>query len=62
MDTDVLVIIAGMFYKLLHLYGEIEIWLAFGVGRNFTHHHHVNSICSNMKVKRAVALPAYLCI
>ena len=35
MDTDVIVILAGVFYELCTILPLVDIWIAFGVGKSF---------------------------
>ena len=35
-DTDVIVVIAGFFFQLQKSYSGLDVWVAFGMGKNFT--------------------------
>ena len=34
-DTNVIVILAGLFFQLQSMYPELDIWVAFGTGKFF---------------------------
>jgi len=34
-DTDVIVILVGVFFELTKIQSYIDLWIAFGVGKNF---------------------------
>ena len=38
-DTDIVVILIGKFHYLLTLSQDINIWVAFGTGKNFAYYH-----------------------
>ena len=40
-DTDVLVILLGKFHHLVALCQDVNVWIAFGSGKNYTHYHLV---------------------
>ena len=40
-DTDVLVILLGKFHHLSTLCQGVNIWVAFGSGKNYTSLHHI---------------------
>ena len=44
-DTDVIVILVVKFFYLLSLNPNINIWVAFGKGKNFSN-WHINSVCT----------------
>ena len=35
-DTDVIVIIAGIFIELQRVYSDLDIWVAFRMGKTFS--------------------------
>lgn len=37
-DTDVMIITAGIFFELQDLYPNVDIWVAFGMGKNFQYY------------------------
>ena len=55
-DTDVIVILVGIFHKLREAYPNTQLWVAFGKGRHFRH-YHINSICDNLSRSKSEALP-----
>ena len=42
-DTDVVIIFVGMFHRFVALCQDVNIWVAFGLGKNFTY-YHINTI------------------
>ncbi|XP_061894509.1 uncharacterized protein LOC133644183 [Entelurus aequoreus] len=46
-DTDVIVILAGLFYDLVVLQPLTDIWVAFGMGKRFRY-YHINHICKSL--------------
>jgi len=46
-DTDVIVILVGVFFELTKIQSCIDLWIAFGVGKNFRF-YSINSICTNI--------------
>ena len=57
-DTDVIVILVGVFFELLKLNPNVQIWVAFGRGKNFRH-YHINTICSEFGERKCRALPFF---
>ena len=57
-DTDVIVIIAGVFFELQTTYPGLNIWVAFGMGKRFQY-YHINTICSSLGEPKCQALPFY---
>jgi len=57
-DTDVIVILAGIFFELRYAFPGVEIWVAFGSGKCFRY-LHVNRICYNIGVHKYKALPFF---
>ena len=57
-DTDVVVILVGQLPSLLLDYPDIDIWVAFGMGKNFCH-YNINSICRNLGEDKSRALPLF---
>ena len=57
-DTDVIVIIAGIFFKLQRMYSDLDIWVAFGMGKNFQY-YHMNAICQSLGEGKCTGLPFY---
>ena len=57
-DTDVIVIIAGVFFELQATYPGLNIWVAFGMGKIFQY-YHINTLCSSLGEPKCQALPFY---
>ena len=57
-DTDVLVILVGKLHDLKEVQPELDLWLAFGMGRNFRF-ISVNSICAILGKPRSTSLPVF---
>jgi len=57
-DTDVLVILVGHFFDLLELQPDLELCVAFGVGKNFCV-HSINAISVSLGERIARALPVF---
>jgi hypothetical protein len=57
-DTDVVVILVGHFFELHDVYGHFEIWVAFGMGKNFRC-YNINDICHNRGERKSSALPVF---
>jgi hypothetical protein len=57
-DTDVIVILVGVFLQLKTLQPDIELWVAFGMGKHFTY-YHINTIYHHLGQSKATALPLY---
>ena len=43
-DTDVIVILIGKFHDLKMLQSDLDLWVSFGVGKQFRY-YHINTIC-----------------
>ena len=46
-DKDIVVILIGKFHHLIILCQDVSIWVAFGTGKNFTH-HNINHIYEDL--------------
>lgn len=57
-DTDVIIIIAGIFFELQEIYPDMDIWVAFGMGKNF-HYFHMNNICQSLGKEKCQGLPFF---
>jgi 5'-3' exonuclease len=57
-DTDVVVILIGKFHHLITLCQNVNIWVAFGTGKNFTY-YHINAIYENLGKDMSMALPVF---
>jgi hypothetical protein len=58
-DTDVIVIIIGLFYHLYPIYPGMDIWVAFRMGKHFQY-INTNTICRNLRVEKSKALSGFL--
>ena len=57
-DTDVIVILAGVFNDLLVIQPLADIWVAFGVSKNYRL-ISINAICHTLGEPKARALPVF---
>ncbi len=57
-DTDVVVIWIGEFYKFQEIYPEVNIWVAFGTGKHFRH-YHINTLCEMLGKDKSCSLPPF---
>ena len=57
-DTDVVVILIGKFFSFKRMDNNVDIWVAFGSGKNYSL-WHINNICSNLGEERSLALPFF---
>lgn len=57
-DTDVIVILVGVFHDILAKYPIADIWVAFGMGKKYRM-YHINSICEHLGEERSRALPIF---
>ncbi|GFS18353.1 hypothetical protein ElyMa_001520000 [Elysia marginata] len=57
-DTDVVVILVGVFHDLLTAYPFADIWIAFGMDKHFQF-FHLNDICASLGVRKSKALPFF---
>ena len=55
-DTDVVVVLIGVFHKLLLSQPKADIWVAFGVEKNYRH-YSINVLSTSLGTKRSQALP-----
>ena len=55
-DTDVVVVFIGVFHKLLLSQPKADIWVAFGVGKNYRL-YSINALSTSLGTKRSQALP-----
>ena len=58
MDTDVIVILAGVFYELCAIQPLADIWIAFGVGKSYRF-LSINAICSTLGELKSQTLPIF---
>lgn len=57
-DTDVIIILVGMLHVIHEHNPECEVWVAFGMGRNYSI-KHVNNICRLLGEHKARSLPVF---
>ena len=57
-DTDVVVILVGLFFDLVTIQLSCDFWIAFGMGKNYRL-YHINSICESLEEPRSRALPVF---
>ena len=57
-DTDVVVILLGKFHYLVSVCHNVNIWVAFGVGKSFSY-IHVNTVYKNLGQEKSLALPVF---
>ena len=57
-DTDVLVILIGQFFYLQQLHSLIDIWIAFGVGKNYCF-YSIYHIALDLGERTSNALPMF---
>ena len=57
-DTDVLVILVGKLHVLKEVQPELDLWLVFGMGRNFRF-ISINSICDILGKPQSTFLPVF---
>ena len=51
-DTDVVVILVGLFFDLVTIQPSCDFWIAFGMGKNYRL-YHINSICESLEEPRS---------
>ena len=57
-DTDVVVIIIGKFHHLQSLCPNVNIWIAFGAGKNFSY-YCINTLYEHLGREKSLALPVF---
>ncbi|XP_071958245.1 uncharacterized protein [Antedon mediterranea] len=57
-DTDVIVILVGIFCNLIACYPGTCIWVAFGMGKHFQY-FNINTICHNLGEDKSRGLPVF---
>ena len=57
-DTDVVVVLIGVFHKLLLSKPKADIWVAFGVGKNYRL-YSINALSTSLGTKSLQALPMH---
>ena len=57
-DTDVVVILVGKFHDLKAVNADVNIWVAFGMGRSFKF-ISINKICASLGEQKSRSLPIF---
>jgi len=57
-DTDIVVVLTGMFHDLSHINSDVDLWVAYGVGKNYTH-YSINAICARLGEPKSRSLPMF---
>lgn len=57
-DTDVVVILVGIFFSVISSNPSAEIWVAFGKGKHFTY-YNINAISSTLGEQQSRSLPCF---
>lgn len=57
-DTDVVVILVGKFYDLKVINPDLDIWVAFGMGRNYKF-LSINKVCKSLGEQKSRGLPVF---
>lgn len=57
-DTDVIVIPIGQFFHFHSTYPDMDIWVAFGMGKHFQY-ISINTVCRNLGAEKSMALPSF---
>lgn len=57
-DTDVVVILVGTFHNLAAVQPLLNIWVAFGTGKNYRF-YSINAICSSLGEPQSRELPVF---
>ena len=57
-DTDVVVILIGMFHNLSQICAYLDLWVTFGSRKNFTN-YSINAICASLGERKSRSLPVF---
>ena len=57
-DTNVVVILVGVFHCLVQQYPDLDLWVAFGAGRHFRY-YHIIFVCLELGEAKCQALPFF---
>ena len=57
-DTEINVILIGIFHALLVVQPSAEIWIVFGIGKKYRF-YHINAICRNLGESKSRALHVF---
>ncbi len=58
-DTDVIVILVGIFFDLHNTYPDMHIWVGFGTGKHFMYYYVNDILCQKLGKERSRALPFF---
>ena len=58
LDSDVLVILVRTFHDLTATQPFVDIWVTFGMGKNYRF-YHINDICASLGEPRSRSLPVF---
>ena len=57
-DTDVVTILIGAYFNLATTQPQVDVWVAFGMGKAFRF-YSINAICSSLGEAKSRALPVF---
>ena len=57
-DTDVVVLLASMYFQLSNTFSDLQIWVGFGTGNHFRY-YDINSISQSLGEQASHALPFF---
>ena len=57
-DTDVVAILIGLFFSLLMISPDLQLYVAFGTGKDFCY-YDINSLCKDLGPDKCHALPSF---
>jgi len=57
-DTDVVIILTGIYFSLLGEHPNMDLWVAFGVGTHYKE-IHINSIAEELGREKSMAMPMF---
>ena len=57
-DTDVVVLLASMYFQLSSTFSDLQIWVGFGTGNHFRY-YDINSISQSLGEQASHALPFF---
>ena len=57
-DTYIVTILVGAFFKLAMFQPQVHIWVAFGMGKSFRF-YSINAICASLGEAKSRALPVF---
>ena len=57
-DTDLIVVLVGVFHRMLQCQPFADIWVAFGVGKTYKL-YSINSTCNSLGASKSRALPMF---